>query len=368
MAFSVISISSDSSEESVGTSTALVILFGTIPTTIPSITPTIDLPVIHDDTPLIPTNTTIISPIVPTIPPIAPTIRYTSSFICTDSSDSDTPDTPPSQDPYEPIPVVRPYRTQPNGVLKMLTARKSVGSLPTHRLALRYSVDYSSSDHFTSDDSSQDSPSDSSLETSSDSRSDTSSDSSSRHFPSGYALSDSLCDSPTAIYARPSHKRCRSPTTLVYVASPVREALSPVHANLLPPCKRIMDSDSVTDLEVSSEDGYVPYVPREVGLGVEVEDSYEPYTEPDVDFDIHADIDACIAFADDLRARGTDVRVMVETAAEEEVESSVRGTVEVEVDPRVGPVIDDDVREFVKEDVPNHVTAGGVVEVTYETL
>ncbi|GKD98088.1 hypothetical protein Tco_1381985, partial [Tanacetum coccineum] len=91
-------------------------------------------------------------------------------------------------------------------------------------------------------------------------------------------------------------------------------------------------------------------------------------TESDVDSDIHADIDACIAFADDLRARGTDVRVVVETTAEEEVESSVRGTVEVEVDPRAGPVIDDDVHEFVKEDVPNHVTAGGVVEVTYETL
>ncbi|GKF81957.1 hypothetical protein Tco_0243613, partial [Tanacetum coccineum] len=57
--------------------------------------------------------------------------------------------------------------------------------------------------------------------------------------------------------------------------------------------------------EVSSEDGYVPFVPREVSLGVYVEDSYEPYTEPDVDFDIQADIDACIPFADDLRARGT---------------------------------------------------------------
>ncbi|GJR63003.1 hypothetical protein Tco_1505165 [Tanacetum coccineum] len=74
MAFSVILISLDSSEESVGTSTARVVLFGTIPTTIPSTTPTTDLPVIHDDTPLIPTDTPTISPIVPTIPPIVPTI------------------------------------------------------------------------------------------------------------------------------------------------------------------------------------------------------------------------------------------------------------------------------------------------------
>nr|GEZ35714.1 hypothetical protein [Tanacetum cinerariifolium] len=67
-------------EESVGAFTARVILFGTIPTTIPSTVPNVDSP---------------------TIPHIAPTIQYTSSFVCTDSSDSDTPDTSPSQDPYE---------------------------------------------------------------------------------------------------------------------------------------------------------------------------------------------------------------------------------------------------------------------------
>ncbi|GKF52118.1 hypothetical protein Tco_0148585, partial [Tanacetum coccineum] len=74
MAFSVISISLDSSEESMGTSTARVILFGTIPITIP---PTI-------------------SPAIPIIPPVAPIIQYTSPFIDTDSFDSDTPDSPPS--------------------------------------------------------------------------------------------------------------------------------------------------------------------------------------------------------------------------------------------------------------------------------
>ncbi|GKC49692.1 hypothetical protein Tco_1072437, partial [Tanacetum coccineum] len=92
MAFSVISISSDSSEESVGTSTAQVILFGKIPTTIPSTAPTTNLPVIHDDTPLIPIDTPTISP---TIPSIAPTIQYTSPFIDTDSFDSDIPERPP---------------------------------------------------------------------------------------------------------------------------------------------------------------------------------------------------------------------------------------------------------------------------------
>ncbi|GKB88858.1 hypothetical protein Tco_0961130 [Tanacetum coccineum] len=121
MAFFVISISSDSLEESVGTSTARVILFGMIPTTIPSTTPTVDLPVIHDDILQIPTDTPTISPIVPTIPPISPTIQYTSPFICTDSSDSDTPDTPPSQDPYEVI--VAQWRSR-------LAARSSPPSRP----------------------------------------------------------------------------------------------------------------------------------------------------------------------------------------------------------------------------------------------
>nr|GEV65953.1 hypothetical protein [Tanacetum cinerariifolium] len=74
------------------------------------------------------------------------------------------------------------------------------------------------------------------------------------------------------------------------------------------------------------------------------------------------------AYADTIRARGTDVIVVVETVAEEEVESSVKGTVEVELDQRVRPVIDDDVRESVRDDVPDNVIVDGAVEVTYETL
>ncbi|GKA33581.1 hypothetical protein Tco_0720010 [Tanacetum coccineum] len=109
----------------------------------------------------------------------------------------------------------------------------------------------------------------------------------------------------------------------------MHRTLSPVRVDLLPPPKRIRDSDSVTDLDISSEEGYVPYVPIEVGLGIDIKDSYKPYTEPNVDSDIQADIDA----------------------SEEEDEPSVRGMVEFEVDPRVRPVIDDDVRESVREDV-----------------
>ncbi|GJR80749.1 ribonuclease H-like domain-containing protein [Tanacetum coccineum] len=64
MSISVISVSSDSSEESVGTSAGRVILFGTIPTTIPNTIPTVTLPTTHVDTTLTPTEIPSVSPIV----------------------------------------------------------------------------------------------------------------------------------------------------------------------------------------------------------------------------------------------------------------------------------------------------------------
>nr|GEU67426.1 zinc finger, SWIM-type [Tanacetum cinerariifolium] len=139
-------------------------------------TPTIDPPIIHEDTSLIPTETPTISLITSTIPPTAPTTHYTSLFIHTDSSDDDTPDTPSS--PTHEIPPVKVV-SPTSQILPAPFGR--VGPLPTHRLTMRHSVDYSSSDHFTSDDSLRDSPSDSSSETLSDSSLDALSDSSSSH-------------------------------------------------------------------------------------------------------------------------------------------------------------------------------------------
>ncbi|GJT15239.1 hypothetical protein Tco_0873945 [Tanacetum coccineum] len=358
--FFVILISSDSSEERIGTSTARVILFGTIPTTIPSTALTIDLPVIHDDTPLIPTDTPTISP----VDPYEVTVAQWRSRVAARSS----PPSPPIRQILpapprlprrtailvflgHPIPVGRPYRTQLNGVLQMLTARKRVGPLPTHQIALRYSADYSSSDHFTLDDSSRDSLSDSSSETSLDSHSDTSSDSSSRHSSSACPISDSPCDLLTATSARPSRKRCTSPTTSVPVALPVLGALPLVCTDLLSPHEMIRDFDPVTDFE-----------DREIGLGVDVEDSFEPYIEPDIDSNVQADIDACIAFADDISVRGADVRVEVRTTAEEEAALSARGTIKIGVDRVTYLVVLDDTAESVREDFPELVSADGSLE------
>ncbi|GJT17977.1 hypothetical protein Tco_0876683 [Tanacetum coccineum] len=55
--------------------------------------------------------------------------------------------------------------------------------------------------------------------------------------------------------------------------------------------------------------------------------------------------------------------IMAPGVAEEEVESRERDTIEVEVNPRVRLIIDDDTRESVREDVPDHVTVDGTVEV-----
>nr|GEU53403.1 hypothetical protein [Tanacetum cinerariifolium] len=106
-----------------GTPAGRVILFGTIPTTIPDTTPLIALPTTQTDTTVIPTETPIIAP---TIPPSLdytpaspdyspasetksdpskdpssghiPSLPAVSPFLSSDddTTDSDTPNTPPS--------------------------------------------------------------------------------------------------------------------------------------------------------------------------------------------------------------------------------------------------------------------------------
>ncbi|GJS44841.1 putative reverse transcriptase domain-containing protein [Tanacetum coccineum] len=131
----------------------------------------------------------------------------------------------------QPIPYGRPYRYHLNGPVHMMTARKRVGPLPTHRLAERHSTDHSSSD--------------SSSEASSDFHSDASSDPSSRH-----PLSDHSSPDLPSTSAGPSRKRRRSPMTSVPALSPVSGALSPVRADLIPSPKRVRDSGYLTDVEV----------------------------------------------------------------------------------------------------------------------
>ncbi|GJU80095.1 hypothetical protein Tco_1282460 [Tanacetum coccineum] len=442
LAISVISVSSDLLEDSVGTSARRVILFGTIPTTILDTTPSVIPPTTHVDTTLIPTISHTI-PLSPDYTPASPNyspasdtefdpsedpssdhippLPTTSPLLSStdDSSDSDIPDTPPSPThgipftkttlstqstpvasdalcrrvmilaPGQSIPHGRPYRYHLNGLVHMMTVRKRVGPLPTHRLAVRHSVDYSSSDHFSSDDSLRDSSSSLSSETSSDSSADALSDSASSHSsfdhslpssPSGMRSSHHLCSlvpsihrSPAAISERPSHdsssaspsrKSSTSPVASVPLSSPIPRALSSARADLLPSPKRIRSPETAMDLEGCPEDSFEPYVPREARLGVNIEgESSEPSRyrgtnlEMDVDVErsdgididpeIQAEIDECIAYADALRVRGIDARVVVETVDREEIEMGARGLIKVRDDRVTHPRFHDHTEEIL---------------------
>ncbi|GJT43122.1 hypothetical protein Tco_0951837 [Tanacetum coccineum] len=264
---------------------------------------------------------------IPPLPAISPFISSAD-----DTTDSDTPDTAPS--PTHGTPFTE----------TTLSTQKSPTASSVLRRRVMVDLDYSSSDHFSSDDSS----SSSSLETSLDSPVDALSDFASSHSssdhsflasPSGTRSSHRLSSlvpsvhSSSAISERPSHdsssmirscKRSRSPVASVPLSSPTLGELSYAHADLLPSPKRIRSPGIVTDLEDCSEDRFEPYVPREVGLGVDFKDEK---------------IDECFAYADALRDRGIDARVVVEAVDREESETGTRGPVEE-----------------------------GAVEVTYETL
>ncbi|GJY78125.1 hypothetical protein Tco_0483926 [Tanacetum coccineum] len=235
--------------------------------------------------------------------------------------------------PGQPIPHGRSYRYHLNGPVHIMTARKRVGLLPTHRLAVRHSADHSSSDFVSV--------------ASSDFHSDASIDPSSRH-----SLSDHSSPDLPSTSARPSRKRRRSPTTSVPALSPVSRALSPVRADLIPSPNRFKDSGYLENVEVD---------PRKTSLRDDaiVRVSDKPHLEQDIDPEIQAEIDECIAYANALRDRGIDARVVVEAVDRDETETGVRGPVEVRVERVTHPVMPEDIPEPAQE---------GAVEATYETL
>ncbi|GJY54308.1 putative reverse transcriptase domain-containing protein [Tanacetum coccineum] len=386
MAISVISVSSDSLKDSVGTPIGRVILFDIVLTTIPDTTPSFDAS--EDPS----------SDHIPLLPSTSPFLSLTN-----DSSDNDIPDTPPSPThgtpftkttlsthrsptasgalrrrvmvlaPGQPIPHGRPYRYHLNGPVHMITAKKRVGPMPTYRLVVRHLVDYSSSNHFSSDDSSSSSSSVSSSKTSSDSSANALSDSASSRsssdhslpaLPSGTRSSHHLCSlvlsvhRSSAIFERPSHdsssaslsrKRSRSLVASVPLSSPTLGALSYACADLLPSSKRIRSPETAMDLKGCSEDR----TDLEIDVDVERSDGIE------IDPEVQAEIDKCITYTDALRDRRIDARVIVDAIDREEFETGMRGLVEVRVDRVTHPVVADDIPKPAQE---------GAVEVTYETL
>ncbi|GJU40780.1 reverse transcriptase domain-containing protein, partial [Tanacetum coccineum] len=277
---------------------------------------------------------------IPPLPAISPFLSSDD-----DTTDSDTPDTPPSPthgtpfteitastqrspiiprrrvmilSPRHPIPHGRLYRYHPNRPIHIMTARKRVGSFLVPQLAA--SLDF---------------------------HSDASSDSS-----SGHSLSDHSSPDLPSTSARPSRKRRRSPKTSVPVLSPVSGALSLVRADLISSPKRVKDSGYLADVEVDL---------REISLREDaiVRVSDEPHLEQDIDLEIQAEINECIAYADALRDRGIDARVVVEAVDRDKTKTGVRGLVEVRVERVTHLVMPEDIPEPAQE---------GAVEVTYETL
>ncbi|GKD75041.1 hypothetical protein Tco_1333323, partial [Tanacetum coccineum] len=299
MAISVILVSSDSLEDSVGTYIGRVILFSTIPTTILDTTPSVIPPTTHIDTTPIPT----ISPNIPS-----------------------SPDYTPASPNYSPAPDTESLVA--SGALR----RRVMVLAPGQPIPY---VDYSSSDYFSLDDSLRDSSWSSSLETSSDSSAYVLSDSTSSRSSSDNSLptpssdmrpSHHLCSlvpsfprSSAAISDRPSHdsssvspscKRSRSPATSVLLSSHISRALSYVCADLLPSPKRIRSPESATDLEVCLAGG--SELSRYRGIELKMDDDVVRSDGIDIDPEIQEEIDECIAYADALRDRGIDARVVVE--------------------------------------------------------
>nr|GEV53183.1 reverse transcriptase domain-containing protein [Tanacetum cinerariifolium] len=242
---------------------------------------------------LIPTEIPTVSPIIPPsadYTPASPDYSPASNMESNLSEDLSSDHISPTRD--------IPHTEFASPTSRILPASPSVRR---QRAVVVSPVDYPSSDHFTSDDLSRDS-----LDSSSDFHLDSSPDSFLEHYPSGHSTLYSLYDSLTA-YVGPSRKRRRSPTTFVPVSSLVLKVLSLVCARLLPSPKRIRDSDSMKNLEVSSEGSSELSIPRKTDLGVDddVKNSDEPYSEPDID-PIETDIQAYFAFTDIIRGRGDD--------------------------------------------------------------
>ncbi|GJR73102.1 hypothetical protein Tco_0085467 [Tanacetum coccineum] len=353
MAASAIAISSDSSDESVGSPPSRVILFGDIPTVIPS-------------TSVVALEISIIAPVISSAALVVETTLVASPtglwlaispFLCTDSSEApDSSDGPPSQDPYvatvarwrsrvtarpssssefpialvtapprirrrsailirpgEAIPFGRPYRTHLNGPRKLLTARKRVGPLPARRLAWRHASPRSSDHHPSSSSSSSDSSPIHSLGL--DASDQAHSGSSTRDVP------PRLCYPPRRAPRRSEafHHWCATPLSTFY------EIISSYCADLLPPRKRFRDSySSKASIEEDTEiDPIETEVDMELGIGDgnDVRDHVEIYPR--------------------------DVR---DDKEEYEADTSAGDTVEVGIGPMSAPIVKEEIVEPAGED------------------
>nr|GEX12864.1 putative reverse transcriptase domain-containing protein [Tanacetum cinerariifolium] len=332
MAASAIAISSDSSDKSVGSPPSWVILFSDISTAIPS-------------TSMITPETSAIASVISSAAPVVETTIVASptrlcGLVPYSNLDSDSPDkrasseyiTPlPATSPFyspillrilihlrllillsnytdptdEAIPLGRPYGTRPYKPRRVMTARKRVGPLPAHRLSWRRVSPRSSYHHPYSSSS----PTDSSPVHSSGLDAPESS--------SGDSLERPLHSSLHS--ARPSRKRCRSPTDSVPSSAPVMGSLAPTRADLLPPCKMLRDSYSPkTSME---EDTEIDTTKTEDGRELDIVDKDD--VRDHIEVDPKDDRDEFEASAGDTVMLGIDPRSVL--MVDEEIVEPVGG-------------------------------------------
>ncbi|GKE63482.1 hypothetical protein Tco_1513849, partial [Tanacetum coccineum] len=398
MAGSAIAISSDSSDESVGSPPSRVILFGDIPIVIPSTY------VVAPETSTIASIISYVAPVVKTTLVTSPTglcglVPYSGSdsdspdemsspehisllpaispFLCTDSSEApDSFDGPPSHDPY--VAIVAHWRSR-------VTARPSSSSEfpialvtaspwirrwssilirpgeaipfgrpyrthlngPRKLLTARKRVgplparrlasghaSPRSSDHRSSFFSSS---SDFLPVHSSglDASDQAHSGSSTRDSSSGDSLERPLRSSSHS--ARPSRKRCRSTVDSVPSSTPVMRSLAPTRADLLPPRKRFRDS-------YSSE------------ASIEEDIKIDPI-ETEVDMELG------ISNGDDVRDHvEIDPRDVRDDTKEYEADTTARDTVEVGINSMSTSIVEVEIVEPVGEDPSNSSsTRDGIV-------
>ncbi|GJY52218.1 hypothetical protein Tco_0443065, partial [Tanacetum coccineum] len=137
MAISVISVSSDSSEESLGTPAGRVILFCTIPTTIPDTTPTIYPATTHTDTTMTPTKIpTVLPTVLLTVPPspdhtpALPDITPASHDYSPASDTESDPSKDPLSDHIPPLQAILPFLSSADDTTDSDTP--DTPPLPTH--------------------------------------------------------------------------------------------------------------------------------------------------------------------------------------------------------------------------------------------
>ncbi|GJR62070.1 hypothetical protein Tco_1504232 [Tanacetum coccineum] len=362
MAASAIAISFDSSDESVGSLPSRVILFGDIPTVIPStsvvapetstIAPVISSAALVVEMTLVASPTGLCglvpysgsdsdSPDEMSSPEHISPLPTISPFLCIDFSEApDSSDGPPSQDPYvaiidpilirpgEAIPFGRAYRTHFNGPRKLLAARKRLVPLPARKLAWEAFITSSltitylllvllwifassflreASRHWLLLHLSTCNP-------------PTTSESSSRDSSERPMHSSSHS-------AGPSRKRCRSLVDSVLSSTPVLGSLAPTRVCLLPTQFGRRGSRFIIPSEATREVTEINPIETEVNMELGIGDGDD--------------------VGDHVKIDPRDVRDDIE---EYEADISAGDTVEVGIDLMSAPIVEEEIIEPARED------------------